>query len=189
MSQNPSSFPKRKIPILRFTRKVMEYGKVLESSSIPLRRLLLRPSHYGPASQHRDSRPSTSEDALLLPWIQKRSLYEAFPGHPTPIRKHIRDLIRHLRIYLRWETFLSDAVCTQPPDSPLDEPATQALFRTRLDGLQTLNYADHKATLEICVFHNPVPQETKNIHSHVYECNKTRIPVREERRCDCIHTR
>jgi hypothetical protein len=112
--------------------------------------------------------------------------------------KYIRDLIRHLRVYLCCDTILVDAIpdclhhqataraamsiydrtsgisynATMIPPS-LKEPVAQAIYRSRLDGLPALNYADHKVTLQICVFYTPViVQELEYISSFVHTLMK-----------------
>ncbi|CAE7024192.1 hypothetical protein P3342_005370 [Pyrenophora teres f. teres] len=97
--------------------------------------------------------------------------------------KHIRDLVRHLRVYLRCEDFERDVIYeTQvvPPTTikvsasiiqTMDEPATYAQYRSRLDGLQTLNYANHKIVLEVCVFYKQHTLDSvDNVKLNLFEC-------------------
>jgi len=75
---------------------------------------------------------------------------------------YFRYLVRHLRVYLRTDAFIDEAkyfapgVVTTPTaaDSKheiLDEASTYGMYHDRLEGLETLKYADHTVMLELCV--------------------------------------
>lgn len=80
--------------------------------------------------------------------------------------KHVRELVRHLRVYLRLERFQTEIrqVRDTPSIFPINNLFTDAqleleLYKTyagRLDAVASLPFKDHKIRLEICVFHNHV---------------------------------
>jgi hypothetical protein len=75
--------------------------------------------------------------------------------------KYVRDLVRHLRVYLRFERFATDRSSVSSSVVPLEslfsasqlEVALYQSYSGRLDGLEQLSLRDHKIKLEICVFY------------------------------------
>jgi hypothetical protein len=100
--------------------------------------------------------------------------------------KHTRNLIQHLRMYLRCQVFAGDAVYKQIPNPSnmnhasfpiaLGEETRNTLYASRLNGLQTLNYAKHKLTPEVCVFYNAAvlqKHDNRHIKRNLFECVKS----------------
>lgn len=77
--------------------------------------------------------------------------------------KSVRDAIRHLRVYLRCETFEKDLSEHLAKVSPLFEPEEEqrrhaeprmyASYSRRLKRLEELPYNEHKIKVEICILH------------------------------------
>jgi hypothetical protein len=83
---------------------------------------------------------------------------------PTLPRRKLRDLIRHLRVYLRCEALISDTQALRaefcPPwlseDEKIDRSERQVYdgYRARLEVLRNLPYKNNKIKLEVCIFYN-----------------------------------
>jgi hypothetical protein len=100
----------------------------------------------------------------------------------TEIRSgaYFRDLVHHLRVYLWCEDFGREAKYFAPGMSTnsnaasveyalLDKSSACAMYLDRFEGLETLNYADHSVTLELCVFAPEMMPEPQSIKSSLYE--------------------
>ncbi|KAI4645251.1 hypothetical protein J4E93_006051, partial [Alternaria ventricosa] len=93
---------------------------------------------------------------------------------------YFRHLVRHLRVYLRTDAFKDEAkyfapgVVTTPTaaDSKheiLDEASTYGMYLGRLEGLETLKYADHTIMLELCVFAPEWIPHQPSVKRNLYE--------------------
>jgi hypothetical protein len=75
--------------------------------------------------------------------------------------KYVRDLVRHLRVYLRFERFPTERSSVSSSIVPLEslfsasqlEVALYQAYSGRMDGLEQLSLRDHKTKLDICVFY------------------------------------
>lgn len=74
---------------------------------------------------------------------------------------YFRDLVRHLRVYLRSNAAFHDAedvatgvsraqIACYSEHVTLDVPSTCAMYVDRLEGLETINYTNHTVVLELC---------------------------------------
>ncbi|KAI4712642.1 hypothetical protein J4E89_002910 [Alternaria sp. Ai002NY15] len=74
---------------------------------------------------------------------------------------YFRDLVRHLRVYLRSNAAFHEAediaagadraqLASYSEYVTLDVPSTCAMYLDRLEGLETLNYTNHTVMLELC---------------------------------------
>lgn len=95
---------------------------------------------------------------------------ERFLNVPMPYNRCIRDVVRHLRIYLRCETFLPDSTriqCQVPPvlygneTRNHGEHFTYETYRSNLVNLDSLPHEKRKINVEICVFHNVRSKDTR----------------------------
>jgi hypothetical protein len=93
---------------------------------------------------------------------------------------YFRDLVHYLRVYLRCEDLGREAKYFAPGMSTnsnassveyalFDKSSTHAMYLDRLEGLQTLNYADHTVTLELCVFAPAMIPKPHSIKRSLYE--------------------
>lgn len=103
---------------------------------------------------------------------------------PLSSGKHVRDIVRHLRVYLRFERFTQEQEAVRLgiiSSSCLFQEGQfeSAFFKTysaRLDGLDQLPFKDHKIKIELCVFRNERPlhldADDERDRSNLYETVK-----------------
>lgn len=92
---------------------------------------------------------------------------------------YFRYLVRHLRVYIRSDAFVNEALYFVPgvvtPTAAeskhqiLDEASTYGMYLDRLEGLETLSYADHTITLELCVLAPEWIPHQPGIKRNLYE--------------------
>ena len=84
--------------------------------------------------------------------------------YQLPSGRYVRDIIRHLRVYLRFEHFQDDVAAAyrsaQPAILPINSLFTEGQLELEmykiclnLNGLKQLPFQSHKIKLEICIFY------------------------------------